>query len=111
MRFTTLTYALLPLLAIAEDTTTLTSTATLTRTITVSEVVASVTATLANNSTSTFATATPVLTSMKANLAAASPSAATTKVIPDNYMGAASNLNSIYAGSASVLVMIAAALL
>ena len=108
MRISSLATALLlPLLAIADttsSTTTITSTATLTKTITVSQVY-SVTSTYANNSTTVAAsTGTTHLTT--------SPSAtSTTKTLPANYMGAASSLNGMYAGSASVLIMIAAALL
>jgi len=107
MRISSLATALLlPLLAIADttsSTTTITSTATLTKTITVSQVY-SVTSTYANNSTAVAATGTTHLTT--------SPSAtSTTKTLPANYMGAASSLNGMYAGGASVLVMIAAALL
>jgi hypothetical protein len=103
MRFSSLATALLlPLLAIADSTTsttTITSTATLTKTITVSQVY-SVTSTYASNSTT--ATGAPLLSSS---------ASAPTKSIPANYMGAASSLNGMYAGGASVLVMIAAALL
>ncbi|KAH8748938.1 hypothetical protein BGZ57DRAFT_935136 [Hyaloscypha finlandica] len=106
MRFSSLATALLlPLLAIAEttSTTTITSTATLTKTITVSRVY-SVTSTYASNSTTATTTTTgPTLLSASAS--------APTKSIPANYMGAASSLNGMYAGGASVLVMIAAALL
>lgn len=105
MRFSTLsTFVLLPLLALAEDssTTTITSTQTLTKTITVSEVTASVYSTYAlNSTTSAFS---PTASSGK-------PAAATTTSLPANYMGAASSLNGMYAGSAGILVMIAAALL
>jgi hypothetical protein len=108
MRFSSLATALLlPLLAIAEttsSTTTITSTATLTKTITVSQVY-SVTSTYASNSTTATTT-----TATGATLLSASASAPT-KSIPANYMGAASSLNGMYAGGASVLVMIAAALL
>jgi hypothetical protein len=106
MRIATLASALLlPLLAIADttsSTTTITSTATLTKTITVSQVYA-VTSTFAHNSTTTAAGATggTVL----------STSVSASKTLPANYMGAASSLNGMYAGGASVLVMIAAALL
>ena len=106
MRISSLATALLlPLLAIAEttSTTTITSTATLTKTITVSRVY-SVTSTYASNST------TATTTTTGATLLSASASAPT-KSIPANYMGAASSLNGMYAGGASVLVMIAAALL
>jgi hypothetical protein len=105
MRFSSLATALLlPLLAIAEttSTTTITSTATLTKTITVSQVY-SVTSTYASNSTT--ATTTTGATHLSAS------ASAPTKSIPANYMGAASSLNGMYAGGASVLVMIAAALL
>jgi ABC-type Fe3+-hydroxamate transport system substrate-binding protein len=105
MRIASLATALLlPLLAIADttsSTTTTTSTSTLTKTITVMSVVASVTSTYANGTNTAHATGgTPVATSASA-----------TKSIPANYMGAASNLNGAYGGSAGVLVMIAAALL
>jgi hypothetical protein len=104
MRISSLATALLlPLLAIADttsSTTTITSTATLTKTITVSKVHA-ITSTYANYTTaSTTATGATYL-------ASASP----THTLPSNYMGAASSLNGMYAGGASVLVMIAAALL
>ena len=106
MRFSSLATALLlPLLAIADttsSTTTITSTATLTKTITVSQVY-SVTSTYANNSTSTAATGATYLTT--------SPSATPTKTLPANYMGAASSLNGMYAGGASLVLMVAAALL
>jgi hypothetical protein len=105
MRFSSLVTALLlPLLAIADttSTTTITSTATLTKTITVSQVYA-VTSTYATNSTTST-------TPTGATYLSASASAPT-KSIPANYMGAASSLNGMYAGGASVLVMIAAALL
>jgi hypothetical protein len=103
MRISSLATALLlPLLAIADttsSTTTITSTATLTKTITVQKVYA-VTSTYANSTTAMTATGATYL-------ASASP----TNTHPANYMGAASSLNGMYAGGASVLVMIAAALL
>jgi len=106
MRIATLATALLlPLLAIADtssSTTTITSTATLTKTITVSQVYA-VTSTFALNSTTSAAGA----TGGTVVAASATPS----NTIPANFMGAASSLNGMYAGSASVMVMIAAALL
>jgi hypothetical protein len=107
MRFSSLATALLlPLLAIAEttSTTTITSTATLTKTITVSQVY-SVTSTYASNSTTATTTTATGATHLSAS------ASAPTKSIPANYMGAASSLNGMYAGGASVLVMIAAALL
>jgi hypothetical protein len=105
MRISSLATALLlPLLVIADttaSTTTITSTATLTKTITVSKVHA-VTSTYGTNSTTAMTTATGAT-----YLASASP----TNTLPSNYMGAASSLNGMYAGGASVLVMLAAALL
>jgi hypothetical protein len=107
MRVSSLATALLlPLLAIADttsSTTTITSTATLTKTITVSQVVA-VTSTYPNSTTIAHATGATGGT-------VSSTSASATKTLPANYMGAASSLNGAYAGSAAMLVMIAAALL
>jgi hypothetical protein len=113
MRFSTLSFALLPLLALAEDTTTLTSTATMTRTVTVSEVVASVTSTYGMNTTSTFAYATGASTSVIVGTTSsiAPAESATSTGSPENFMGAASSLNGMYAGGAGLFVMIAAALL
>jgi len=106
---------LLPLLAIAEtsSTTTLTSTATLTKTVTVSQVVASVTSTYAAHN-STTAGPTAIGTGSSGNAGAPtqlSTSSTPSSTIPSNFMGAASSLNSMYAGSAGVMVMIAMALL
>ena len=111
MRLTTFLPSLLLLgLAAADSTTTITSTATLTKTITVSQVVQSVTSTYASGN-STIAGPTAVNTGSSSKLTASSASA--TKTLPANYMGAGNSLsgNGIYAGSAGVLVMIAAALL
>jgi hypothetical protein len=65
------------------------------------------------NTTTAGPTAVKTGTSSKLASASASASATTTKTIPANYMGAANSLsgNGVYAGSAGVLVMIAAALL
>jgi hypothetical protein len=109
MYLPTLTSLLLfPLLALAQSsgsTTTLTSTSTMTKTLTVSQVVASVTSTLSNNTTTSVgptavsASVTPVTSTQP------------TSTIPANFMGAGSSLNGAYAGGAGLVVMIAAALL
>jgi len=81
----------------------------MTKTITVSQVVASVTSTYAaHNSTTAGPTAgTGSQTVAPTVLSSTTPSS----TIPANFMGAASSLNSMYAGGAGVLVMVAAALL
>ncbi|KAH6665550.1 hypothetical protein B0J14DRAFT_233706 [Halenospora varia] len=106
---------LLPLLAIAEDSTsstlTLTSTATMTKTITVSEVVASVTSTYKSHNSTTSAGPTAAGTGVKTTGTSSLVAASATSTLPSNFMGAAPSLNGMYAGGAGVLVMIAAALL
>ncbi|KAH8589658.1 hypothetical protein B0O99DRAFT_692225 [Bisporella sp. PMI_857] len=107
-------FAVLPLLALAQDssTTTLTSTATLTKTITVSEVVASVTSTIHANSSYTAIGTTSKYTSPVLSTAAPTSLIATSTPLPGNLgLGAASSLNSMYAGSVGLFVMVAAALL
>jgi len=117
MRFSTLSVAaLLPLLALADSsttslTTTITSTQTLTKTITVSQVVASVTSTYGLNSTATYAPTGTGSTIIHPAATTAESSTATSTVKPANFMGAAPSLNAMYAGSAGLLAMIAAALL
>jgi hypothetical protein len=117
MRFSTLSAAaLLPLFALADYpttdslTTTITSTQTLTKTITVSEVVASVTSTYGMNSTSAVYAATGTGSVIVIPTASTSSPAIPT-VSPSNFLGAAPSLNAMYAGSAGLLAMIAAALL
>lgn len=108
------TLLLLPLLAVAQSsssTTTLTSTATLTRTITVSQVVASVTSTYPAYNSTTTAGPTAAGNGAGTTSASSSSTAKASSTIPANFMGAASSLNSMYAGSAGIVVMIAAALL
>jgi len=111
------TLLLLPLLAVAQSsgssTTTVTSTATMTRTITVSQVVASVTSTYPAHNSTTIAGPTAVGTgaSTTAEASGVTTSAKATSTIPANFMGAASSLNGMYAGSAGLVVMIAAAML
>jgi hypothetical protein len=141
MRFSTVaTGLLLPLLAVADTLSgTLTSTATMTRTVIVSEIVASVTSTytsqnattsstsssasINSTTTSTWSTSTTTYCpptsigtiSMVAGTGSTTgpvmkPTSTSTLIPVVGHNGAAS-LNSIFAGSASVLVMVAAALL
>lgn len=114
MRFSTLLSLALPLLVAAESsTTTYTSTQTQTKTITISEVVASVTSTYSvpHNTSSIVGTAsyyTSITSSAPTTTAASGP--APTK-LPADVAGSASSINAMYAGSAGMLVMLAAALL
>jgi hypothetical protein len=119
MKFTSITAALLlPLLAVATTTdapyptsgspvTTLTKTTHITLTKTLSKVVAAVTSTYGSNSTTTVGptavgTGSTTLSSPSGTGAAPSQTSA---------IGAASSLNSMYAGSAGVVIMVAAAFL
>lgn len=91
--------------ASSQSTTTLTSTATMTKTITVSQVVASVTSTYGvQNSTMSYPTGT-----------GSAPVPSVSKTVPSPISvasgGAATNLNGVYAGSAGMMVAIAAAFL
>lgn len=116
MRFSTLSAAaLLPLFALADYdtssmTTTITSTQTLTKTITVSQVVGYVTSTYGLNSTSSIYAPTGTGASIIIPTASTSSPAIAT-VSPANFLGAAPSLNAMYAGSAGLLTMLAAALL
>ena len=84
----------------------------MTRTITVSQVVASVTSTYPAYNSTTVAGATAVGTGASTTEASGvSSTAKATSTIPSNFMGAASSLNGMYAGSAGLVVMVAAALL
>lgn len=116
MKFTTITAALLlPLLAVAtttagdaSPTTTLTKTTHVTLTKTLYRVVASVTSTYGHNTT-TAAGPTAVGTGSTTTLS--SPSGTGAAPSQTSAIGAASSLNSLYAGSAGIVVMVAAAFL
>jgi len=116
MQFTTIAAALLlPLLAVADSsTTTLTSTATMTKTVTLSQAVASVTATYpAGNATLPGPTAVGTTSITTGAAGTGTGGSQTTGAAPSqtSHIGAASSLNSLYAGSAGMLVMVAAAFL
>lgn len=108
MHLPSLTAALLlPFLVMADSTTT--STSTMTKTITVLQVVATETMTH-HNSTSTYASVGTVSAfTTPAVLSGTVASASPTVVIPANYMGAASSLNSRHVGGAAALVAMAIA--
>jgi len=116
MRFSTVLALALPLLVAADSsTTTYTSTQTQTKTITISEVVANVTSTYSvpHNTSMTVGT-TSYYTSMPVTVTSAPTTtgkgASPTK-LPADVAGAASSIKAMYAGSAGMLVMLAAALL
>lgn len=117
MRFATILSLALPLLVAADSsTTTYTSTQTQTKTITISEIVANVTSTysIPHNTSSTvgttsYYTSLPfTATSVPTITGGSGPSP--TK-LPADVAGAASSISAMYAGSAGMLIMIAAALL
>ncbi|KAG9247400.1 hypothetical protein BJ878DRAFT_477428 [Calycina marina] len=122
MRFSALASFALPLLAAAQSsTTTYTSTATQTKTITVSQIVASVTSTYSvpQNSSSVGTSSvgtTSYYTSLPISVTGASPTVtestgATTTSLPVDVSSSASSVNSMFAGSAAVVLMLAATLL
>lgn len=120
MQFFTIAAALLlPVLAFAEGdpTTTLTSTTHLTRTLTVSKVVASVTSTYPAGNSTTVAGPTAVgttsyTTPIGTGVSSSSTGTGTSKPPAEtSTISGASSLNSFYAGSAGLVVMVAAAFL